>query len=155
MTDHWIIALSLAGIILICLELFLPGIVAGIIGILCLLTAVIITYVKHGVAAGNFAAIALFVTTAVALLVWIKIVPKTIVGKAITTDRDLADSKSADSLEMLKGKSGRAVTPLRPAGTAVIEGKRVDVVAETGLIENDSLVNVVLVEGNRVVVRRI
>jgi membrane-bound serine protease (ClpP class) len=50
-------------------------------------------------------------------------------------------------------KTGTALTPLRPAGTAVIDGKRVDVVTEGQMIERGTPVRVIAVEGMRVVVR--
>ena len=58
-------------------------------------------------------------------------------------------------LESLLGKSGTALSPLRPAGIAFIEGEKVDVVAEGIFIPRDARVQVIEVEGNRVVVRRI
>lgn len=51
------------------------------------------------------------------------------------------------------GKEGVAITPLRPAGTALIEGERINVVTEGAFVERDSSVTVVEVEGNRVVVQ--
>jgi membrane-bound serine protease (ClpP class) len=51
------------------------------------------------------------------------------------------------------GKRGHATSPLRPAGIADIEGARVDVVSEGELIEPDTPVEVIRVDGNRIVVR--
>jgi membrane-bound serine protease (ClpP class) len=44
---------------------------------------------------------------------------------------------------------------LRPAGVALVNGRRVDVVTEGGLIAAGARVKVVAIEGNRVVVRRV
>ncbi|MGZ4122288.1 MAG: NfeD family protein [Tumebacillaceae bacterium] len=49
---------------------------------------------------------------------------------------------------------GRTVTPLRPAGTAVFLGQRLDVVSEGEFIPVDTEVQIVLIEGTRIVVRR-
>ncbi|MDF2938950.1 MAG: serine protease, partial [Paenibacillaceae bacterium] len=54
--------------------------------------------------------------------------------------------------EYLLGKTGKALTPLRPAGTAVFDGERVDVVTAGEFIGQGQPVTVVLVEGGRVVV---
>lgn len=54
----------------------------------------------------------------------------------------------------LLGKEGVALTPLRPAGTGQIDGRRVNVAADGEYIEKDSPITVVEVEGNRVVVRK-
>ena len=56
--------------------------------------------------------------------------------------------------ELLNG-TGVALTQLRPSGTASINGQRVDVVTEGGLIERGTAVKVVAVEGARVVVREV
>ena len=45
------------------------------------------------------------------------------------------------------------MTPLRPAGTATIQGERIDVVSEGSFINANQRVKVVKVEGMRVVVR--
>ncbi len=55
----------------------------------------------------------------------------------------------------LEGKTGHSTTPLRPAGLARIDGKRVDVVAKGKFLETDTKVQVVETSGNRVVVREI
>jgi membrane-bound serine protease (ClpP class) len=54
----------------------------------------------------------------------------------------------------LVGAEGVAITPLRPAGTARIGDRRVDVVAEGALIASGEPVVVTLAEGARVVVRK-
>jgi membrane-bound serine protease (ClpP class) len=51
------------------------------------------------------------------------------------------------------GKRGHATSPLRPAGIATIDGKRVDVISEGDLIEPGQPIQVVRVDGNRIVVR--
>jgi len=51
------------------------------------------------------------------------------------------------------GMFGTAITDLRPAGTAVIEGKRVDVVTRGEYIEKNTPVVVHAVTGNQVVVK--
>lgn len=56
-------------------------------------------------------------------------------------------------LENYLGQEGRAVTQLRPAGTIEIEGQRIDVVTEGEFIPRGSWVQVIKVEGTRVVVR--
>jgi membrane-bound serine protease (ClpP class) len=51
--------------------------------------------------------------------------------------------------------SGTALTNLRPSGTALIDGKRVDVVTNGSMIERGAEVKVIAVEGARVVVRAV
>jgi membrane-bound serine protease (ClpP class) len=58
-------------------------------------------------------------------------------------------------LSGLINQHGSAQTNLRPSGTVVIGNRRVDVVTEGTMIDKDTAVRVVAVEGNRVVVREI
>ena len=53
----------------------------------------------------------------------------------------------------LVSQKGVTVTALRPAGMALINGKKVDVVSIGDFIERDIPIKVVDVSGNRVVVR--
>jgi membrane-bound serine protease (ClpP class) len=62
-------------------------------------------------------------------------------------------NKGIEERKLLIGKEGTAITPLRPAGTALIDGKKVDVVTEgefilpgTGIIVTDTPANKVLVK---------
>ena len=52
----------------------------------------------------------------------------------------------------LMGKSGMAVTYLRPAGHAVIDGERIDVLTEGEFIASGTPIRVVRVEGSRIFV---
>ena len=49
---------------------------------------------------------------------------------------------------------GKAITDLHPAGTAFIDGKRVDVVSRGEYIEKDSDLLVTAVTANQIVVRK-
>ncbi len=61
---------------------------------------------------------------------------------------------SADTVEALKGRRGVTLTPLRPSGSAEIDGDRVDVIAASEFIAAGTPVQVVRVRGSRVEVRR-
>jgi len=60
-----------------------------------------------------------------------------------------------NSLDEIMGRSGVTKSALRPAGVALIDGRRVDVIASSGFIENGKLIKVVETSGNRVVVREL
>jgi len=57
--------------------------------------------------------------------------------------------------EKLIGRRGTAVTPLRPAGTAMFDGQRIDVVTEATFTPQGAAIEVTGVEGNRVIVRQV
>ena len=60
-----------------------------------------------------------------------------------------------DEYKKLLGARGLALSQLRPSGIALVKGKRISVVTEGGFIPADSAVEVVDIQGSRVVVRRI
>ena len=72
---------------------------------------------------------------------------------------DLADEHAAGTLSeqprSLVGQEGTALTGLRPAGKAKINGRLIDVVSDGPFIPQDRRIEVVAVSGNRVVVREI
>jgi membrane-bound serine protease (ClpP class) len=49
---------------------------------------------------------------------------------------------------------GVVLTPLRPAGTALIGGRRIDVLSADGFVEAQERVKIVQVEGAKVTVRK-
>ncbi|MCF7824270.1 MAG: nodulation protein NfeD [Candidatus Marinimicrobia bacterium] len=55
-------------------------------------------------------------------------------------------------LEDYLGKTGVAITKLRPAGTALIDGKRLDVVTTGDYIEKETEIVIRRIDGNRIVV---
>ncbi len=57
-----------------------------------------------------------------------------------------------EALTDLAGKEGVSLTNLRPSGTARVDGKRIDVVTRGDYIEKGETVEVLKVEGSRVVV---
>jgi len=59
-----------------------------------------------------------------------------------------------EKLSGLLGMEGVAVTNLRPSGTARIDNRRIDVVTRGDYIEKGEAVEVVRVEGSRVIVRK-
>ena len=53
------------------------------------------------------------------------------------------------------GAEGKTVTPLLPSGTGLFQGKRLDIISEGEHIPGDTPVQIIQVEGNRLVVRPI
>lgn len=54
----------------------------------------------------------------------------------------------------LLGKIGKTLTPLRPSGTMVLSSERIDIVSEGGYIDANQHVEIIKVEGSRIVVRQ-
>ena len=56
-------------------------------------------------------------------------------------------------MKVLVGKSGTTTSVLRPAGIGDFDGVRLNVVTEGGFIEKDMPIEIVRVDGSRIVVR--
>lgn len=146
-----IIILTLLGALLIALEVFIPGMVAGICGALALIGAVTLCYRDYGTEAGHAMLLAVALLGSVGFVVWIRYVPQSFIGRKWT----LYTTVKGKALPTVgAGARGEALTALRPAGTATIHGRRTDVVAESELIAPGEAIEVVKVEGATVFVRR-
>lgn len=152
------LSLIIIGIILIILEIFIiPGFgIAGIIGIAMMIGGVFL--VADSVLEG---VIYLLITLiVVGLLIFIglktgrmkKIWRKISLGEKQVTDAGYVAPKKEYAEYM--GKTGIALTLLRPAGTAEIDGERVDVVTDGSFIPKDSQIKVIAVEGTRIIVSK-
>jgi membrane-bound serine protease (ClpP class) len=148
-----IITLLILGAILLFLETLLPGMIAGLIGFICLLAAVILGYRDFGYQTGSLILAGVLVGLLIGTWCWLKFFPRSRIAKRFISHHSVGEL-GVDRPELLNG-TGVALTQLRPSGTASINGQRVDVVTEGGLIERGAAVKVVAVEGARIVVREV
>lgn len=146
-----IITLLALGAVLIFLETVLPGLIAGIIGFICLVAAVGFGYRDFGFQTGNLILGIVIAGLSVGFWCWLKFFPESRMAQKFVSQSAVGDL-GVERLELLHG-TGTALTQLRPSGVASINGQRVDVVTEGGLIERGTAVKVVAVEGARIVVR--
>jgi membrane-bound serine protease (ClpP class) len=146
-----IITLLVVGAILLFLEILLPGMIAGIIGFVCLMVAVFLGYRNFGYQTGSVILGGVLVGLATGVWWWLRFFPESRIAKRFISHSSSGELGVAKP-ELLHG-TGVALSQLRPSGTATINGQRVDVVTEGGLIERGAAIKVVAVEGARVVVR--
>ena len=144
-----LIALGFMGIVL---EFFVPGMVLGAIGGFLMLLAVVAAFID-GPVTGVWTLVVAAVSSGVAVLMGMKILPETPVTLRQTHGPDEGFVSGPEGLAKLVGKQGWSVTPLRPAGLVEIEGKKIDVVTEGEMIGPGTPVEVLRVEGSRVIVR--
>ncbi|MFT8320507.1 MAG: nodulation protein NfeD [Bacillus sp. (in: firmicutes)] len=151
------ILLFVIGIILILLEFFLPGGIAGILGGIAIVTSLFL-------ASGNFLQMGISILIAIGVSILASIIMVKVLGKKMRFFKKiiLTDSTNTEGGYVtnpnrtdLLGKIGTTLTALRPAGTVVIGDERVDVVSEGIFIEKNAKVKVVRAEGSRIVVREV
>ena len=171
---HWLVQLAgweellLAGVglMLLALEIFIiPGFgIVGALGIASLLGGLALGMVG----AGDTAAVIVGVVWRVVLsllaallagLVLLRFLPRLPLARRLILQTDLgsgpAYGAAPEADQHWLGKQGRAMSTLRPAGIAMIDGERVDVVSDGELIEADERIQAIRVDGNRIVVRRV
>jgi membrane-bound ClpP family serine protease len=151
----WSVVLLVAGIVLLAIELHLPGFgIFGFLGILALVVDVLIT-AKTFVQGLTMTAI-LFVIVALLMAVMASYASKGRLPKGLmlkeSTSAELGFS-GVEDMKYLIGKTGTTVTVLRPVGGVDFDGVRLDVVTRGEYLEKDTPVEVIEVEGNRIVVR--
>jgi len=173
MWGHWIVQLAgweelllaVVGLFLLLLELFvIPGFgVAGVLGILALLSAIVMStlgagshseFVLWAVVRMGFS----IVLAVILSVLFLKFLPKLPVGRKLVLDTELDastgySSAPASDYQWL-GRTGRAHSTLRPAGIADFEGHRIDVVSDGEFIDAGEPIRVTHVDGNRIVVQR-
>jgi len=155
------------GIVLILVEvLVLPGVgVVGLSGVLALLGGAVLAridrdaeIVPREAIVGAVNVVGLAFLAAVALLVLLLVLIGRSASRATRVRRRgnrlvLATDVGGPHDAGLLGAVGFALTDLRPAGAAEIDGERIDVVAEAGFLPAGSALEVVVDEGYRRVVR--
>lgn len=160
------IALLGAGAILIALEIFVvPGFgVAGILGAILLFAGLSLSLVGAGTGLRGLLAAAAQIAFALLLalaggLGLLRVLPRVPFGRRLVLgarlDGRLGRREPRSEPRIRIGTYGTALSPLRPAGIAEIEGARVDVVSRGEYVPAGEPIEVILVEGNRVVVRRV
>ncbi|MGY8768528.1 MAG: NfeD family protein [Pirellulales bacterium] len=156
--DPIIIALILlvVGLALIFLELFIPS--AGLLSVLAvtsLIGSVVWAYMECGIEVGTifFAAVVIIVPTfiTVALKWW----PHTPIGRWILLSPPSEEACSSETLATyahLVGMQGTAKCTLLPGGVAIIEDQQYDVVTDGSVIDKGDVIEVIEVDGTRIVV---
>ena len=153
-TEIFLICL-IAGLIMIGAELFVPGGILGVFGLVLLVIASIVGYIVFP-EYGAHISLGVLLLTILSIVAWIKFFPKSRFGNKLTVSTDLRGSSATEpNIESLVGQFGEALSPLRPSGFARIGARRVDVVTQGEMIAKGESIKVVNVEGNRIVVQNI
>ncbi len=151
-----ILALAAIGAILIAVDFFLPGFVLATIGVLFMVVATVICGLNHSLTTTLALICGEILIAGLAGWLSIKYFPRSKVGQRMILHETLqAAHTSPGANTQLVGREGVAQTVLRPAGIGQIDGKRLDVEAESDMIERGSPIKVVAVEGNRILVRKL
>ena len=181
MADWIHIALFLVGLTLLAVELFvIPGFgITGISGIILMLIGIFLTILKKPIPdlpdmpvpmpieAIGYAlmrlVLSLMGSIVVLFLLFRYVLPHTpFMGRIVLVEvQDTAKGFHAsegtplESPSELIGKVGTSISMLRPAGKAIFDGKRYDVVTQGDLIDKGDEIKIIEVKGNHIVVKKV
>ena len=148
------------GIGLMVLEAFMPGFgLPGISGIILEVVAVALTWMNHGPVAALGMTLIILSILAIAISMSLRSAAngKLSRSKLVLNDTESNEAgyRSTEDLEVFLGKEGVTTTVLRPTGMAEFDGVRLNVVSEGEFIQSGTQVQIVRVEGSRILVRTI
>lgn len=148
-------ALFIVGIVLLLAELFIPSFgILGILGIVSLISGVVLAAYDTGDALKSLGIA--FLISGVIVAVFVKYFHHRGVWHRFILKDSLHTKEgyvSHSAKEALLGRVGTSITPLRPSGTMLLDGERVDVVTSGQFIDASKPVQVIQVEGARIVVK--
>ncbi|WP_019415871.1 nodulation protein NfeD [Paenisporosarcina sp. TG20] len=151
------ILLFVLGLGLVVVELFLPGGILGIIGLALIIGSILLA--GGNVVHMGIAVIIALVVAIVGMVILMKFFGKNmnLFNKIILKDSTQSDQGYVSNVNRseIVGKMGISMTPLRPSGTIMLNGERLDAVTEGGYINSVKVVKVIKVEGSRIVVREV
>ena len=153
----FILLIFIGGIALIGLEMFIPGGIVGTVGVITLVYAII--YVNKST---YYIAFILVISLILAVILYyvnrnvfhkkLMFLDRLVLNDSISTKDGYVASESRVELV---GKKLKAYTDLRPAGVAILDNEKLDVVTDGDFIEKGNEIVIVRVEGMRIVVKKI
>ena len=153
----FVLLLFIGGISLIGLEMFIPGGIVGTVGIITVIYAII--YINKSTYHIAFILVISLILAAIQFYVnrnvfhkRLMLLNRLVLNDSISTEDGYVASESR--LELI-GKKLQAYTDLRPAGVAVLGNEKLDVVTDGDFIEKGNEIEIIRVEGMRIVVKKI
>ncbi|WP_036186287.1 NfeD family protein [Ureibacillus manganicus] len=151
------IIMFIIGFLLIIGELFIPGGIVGVIG--GALVIISLLFAGESVVYMAYSMLIAVIIAVLGMVIMMKFLGKNlhffnklVLRDATTTDEGYVSNENRVDL---LGKIGVTLTPLRPAGTVQVDKERLDVVSQGSYINSNKKVEIIQVEGSRIVVREI
>ena len=144
-----------SGFALIGIEIFIPGGILGIIGSVLWIIAAFLGWNTFEYPYNRLSAFSIVLLLFFTIYIWIKFFPKSKIGKNLTLNDVINESSSYTETGLNIGDEGEAISTLRPAGIAVINDQRVDVISDSSWIEKGSKVKVIGIQKGHIEVEQI
>ena len=149
------IILFIVGVGLVITEMFEPGFgFFGAFGVISLIVCVFVT--ASTVAEGLILTAFFFVILLILLGIFLILVSKgKLPNKLILHEAETIEQgfTGTEDMKYLMGKTGTVISICRPVGNVDFNGVKLEVVSQSEFIERGTVVEVIEIEGNRVVVK--
>ena len=148
----------LFGILMFIVEMFTPGFgVAGGLGIASFAAIIVMQFLANSVTSALIVTAILVLLLAIIIVLFIRSVQKGALSRSKIVNNTAVEGDSSPVIKEkekeLVGKTGTAITALRPSGIAEIDGIRMNVSTYGNFIESGKEVVVAAVEGLNVFVK--
>lgn len=150
-----VIACLVIGAILIVVEALTPGFsLPGFVGGILLFAGSVLTWYNYGITAGLIVLLCALLFTLAAVLLSLRSASKgKLADSAIVLEGSSASPEIKDDSALI-GMKGTAATPLNPVGSALIDGRKIDVFSDDGFTVKGAKITVTRTEGNKIYVSK-
>jgi membrane-bound ClpP family serine protease len=148
--------LFLVGVLLLAIEVFVPGAVVGILGGISLIAGVVVAFGTYGTTGGFISLGSAVALLAVTLYLEFVVLPKSRVAKALSMSTDVAGTSQpplANEQEVLN-QTGEAATALAPSGYVLLKGRRYEAFSSDGFLPKGASVRVTGLDNFRLIVTK-
>lgn len=131
-----IILLFSLGIVLLAVEVIVPGGILGTAGGLLMFGGCVAAFVKYGAGGGMLAVAAALALAILAFYIEFRVLPRTSVGRRAFLTAEIKGVSAAFGEEArdLIGKSAEALTMLSPSGYISVDGRRYEAFCQSGQV---------------------
>lgn len=151
-------AIFLLGLVLLAIEIFvIPGFgITGILGIVGIAAGIFMSFGISNISQATFVVFISLIADIILIIILARFIFKSgIFQNKIALDTDTAGYHSSVSYDDLLGLEGITDTFFRPSGNIIINDKKYDAITEGEFINKGAKIKVILVEGNKIVIKEI
>jgi membrane-bound ClpP family serine protease len=149
-----IILLFSLGVVLIAVEVIVPGGILGTLGGLMMFGGCVVAFVEYGTPGGILALAVALVLIVSALFIQFRLLPKTRIGRRafLTSQITGVSTRFGSEAQELVGKAAEAITMLSPSGYILVDGKRYEAFSQIGQIPAGTHLKVIAADNFRLIV---
>lgn len=149
-----IIIFFLAGILLLAIEVFVPGMVVGIIGGLSILAGVVTAFNLYGSGGGVIALLCGGLLLGLTLYIEFILLPKSKLARKLSmqTNVEGTSQPALADLAAVIDQQGETITPLSPSGYISLQGRQYEAFSQSGYLAKGVAVRVTGLDNFRLIV---